>query len=166
MSTAVAGTFEDRAAAQSAVERLLTVGVPVSDISLIVRETEAVPEPGVEEGPSATRVGMTTGGLLGALGGLLVGLSALTLPGVGAVLATGPLSAALGGAAIGAATGGLLGVLVDLGIPEEHASAYVSRLERGHVLLTVRGDTVPPAEVRELMEQAGAENLYTATRPA
>jgi hypothetical protein len=166
MATAVAGTFEDRAAAYSAVELLLTAGVPVSDLSLIVRDTDEGAEPAVQEGPTAARVGMTTGGLLGALGGLLVGLGALTVPGVGPVLATGPLSVALGGAALGAAAGGLLGVLVDLGIPEEVATAYLAHLERGHVLLTVRGNSVPPAQLREILEQAGAENLYSRTAPA
>jgi hypothetical protein len=165
-ATTLAGTFEEHAAAQSAVEWLLTAGVPLSDISLIVQDPGKASGPGTAEGGSATRAGMTTGGLLGAFGGLLIGLSALTLPGVGPVLATGPLSAAFGGAAIGAAAGGLLGVLADLGIPEEHASAYVTHLERGDVLLTVSGDTVPPAQVRAILEQAGAANLYSTTTPA
>jgi uncharacterized membrane protein len=93
----------------------------------------------------------------------LIGLGALALPGFGPVLAAGPLAAALGGAAIGAATGGLIGVLVDVGVPEEYATAYATHVERGHVLLTVRRsetDSPSASQVREIMAQAGALNIY------
>lgn len=109
---------------------------------------------------SATATGTATGGLIGALGGLLVGLGTLALPGLGPIVAAGPLAATLGGAAVGAATGGLIGALVDAGVPEEYASTYATHVERGHVLLTVRTDERSAAEVRDIMRHAGALNVY------
>jgi uncharacterized protein (TIGR02271 family) len=78
--------------------------------------------------------------VLGGLGGLLVGLGALAIPGIGPVLAAGPLVSALAGAGIGAATGGLLGALVNAGIPEEHAGYYAEGVRRGGTLVTVQTD--------------------------
>src|SRR5439155_18745100 len=122
-----------------------------------VEADEVIPmEP---EHASATEAGLATGGLVGGLGGLLIGLGALTIPGLGPVLAAGPLAAALGGAAMGAAAGGLIGTLAEMGVPEDAASAYAAELEQGRVLLTVRTDTALQAKVREVLREAGATNL-------
>jgi hypothetical protein len=124
-------------------------------------------EPEVVEDYTATAEGTAVGGLIGALGGLLVGLGTLALPGFGAVVAAGPLAAALGGAAIGAATGGLIGALVDAGVPREYAATYAAHVERGRVLLSVHTVAVPPERAREIMVHAGALNVYpTTTTPA
>jgi uncharacterized membrane protein len=156
----ISGLFEDYAAAQTAVERLVDIGVPASDISLIVQK-ERVVEPEVVEEAPATATGTATGALLGAVGGLLVGAALLAVPGVGPVLAAGPLAAVLGGAAIGAATGGLIGAIVDLGVSEEYARIYVREIERGSTLLVVRTNAVPPEEVRDILAESGATNIHS-----
>jgi uncharacterized membrane protein len=198
MTATVAGSFEDQAAAQRAIQRLREAGIPASDISLIVRDDEtgateagvrggAAVHPGVNpnrpnvepvltervvddevdvvtpEQYSATATGTATGGLIGALSGLLVGLGTLALPGLGPIVAAGPLAAALGGAAIGAATGGLIGALVDAGVPEEYASTYATHVERGHALLTVHTDAASQAKVRDILAHSGALHLYPST---
>lgn len=200
MATTIAGTFEDRAAAQQAIEGLRAAGVPASDISMIVRDQETVPQaehqdvgvrggaatavnpirPGGEpvatervvgdevdavpvEEYTATETGAATGGLIGAVSGFLIGLGIVALPGLGPIVAAGPLAAALGGTAIGAATGGLAGALVDAGVPEEYAATYASHVERGHVLLTVRAGDVSAREIREIMAHAGALDVYPGT---
>jgi uncharacterized membrane protein len=163
MSTIVSGIFTTAANAQVAVERLRDLGVPSGDISMIAREVERVAEPVAAPAASATASGVATGGLFGGLAGLLVGLGTLAIPGIGPVLAAGPLLGALGGAAIGAATGGLLGALVDLGVPEEYATTYVTEIERGQVLVTVRTDAATPTQIREALAGAGALHLYPPT---
>ena len=88
-----------------------------------------------------------TGGVLGGLAGLLVGIGALAIPGIGPVLAAGPLAAALGpalgalltGAAIGAGAGAIAGALVGMGMPEDEAQVYEQRFRQGRILVTVRG---------------------------
>jgi hypothetical protein len=42
------------------------------------------------------------------------------------------------GAGLGAAAGGLIGALVGMGIPEEHAHVYAEGLKRGGVLVSVK----------------------------
>ena len=86
---------------------------------------------------SDTAAGAGIGAVLGGLGGLLIGLGALAIPGVGPVLAAGPIVATLVGAGVGAAAGGLIGALVDAGVPEEQANLYAEGVRRGGTLVTV-----------------------------
>ena len=85
-----------------------------------------------------TAAGAGIGAVLGGIGGLLLGLGTLVIPGIGPVLAAGPLVGALAGAGVGAVTGGVVGALVDLGIPEEHAQYYAEGVRRGGTLVVVR----------------------------
>lgn len=82
--------------------------------------------------------GAGTGAIIGGLGGLLLGLGALAIPGIGPIVAAGPIAAALAGAGIGAAAGGIVGALVGMGIPEEHANAYAEGIRRGGTLVVVQ----------------------------
>jgi hypothetical protein len=78
---------------------------------------------------------------VGGLAGVLIGLGALVIPGIGPVIAAGPLAtvlAGLAGAGAGAVAGGVLGALVDLGIPEETAGYYAEGVRRGGTLVSVR----------------------------
>jgi hypothetical protein len=130
----------------------------------VVREEVASEEiePVVEDYP-ATAAGTASGALLGGITGFLLGLGTLAIPGLGPVLAAGPIAAALGGAAIGAAGGGLIGALIDAGVPEEYASAYATDVERGHVLVTVTTDTASRSDIRDILGDAGALNVYPKT---
>jgi uncharacterized protein (TIGR02271 family) len=92
--------------------------------------------------------GAGIGATVGGLGGLLMGLGLLAIPGVGPALAAGPIVSALVGAGIGAAAGGLMGALVNSGVPEEEAGYYAEGVRRGGSLvsLTVEDDRVAEAE--------------------
>jgi uncharacterized membrane protein len=147
------------------VEELHAAGIPREEISLIIRETRREIETQTDSGPSSTAAGIVAGGALGGLGGLLVGLTALAIPGIGPVLAAGPLLATLGGVAVGAATGGLFGALVSQGVPEEHAHRYVTEIEGGSALLMVRTDTAMQARALQIMIAAGATNVTASTVP-
>jgi hypothetical protein len=104
------------------------------------------------------------GGMLGGVIGLLVGVGALAIPGIGPVLAGGALASVLGvaagtaaaGAGIGAATGGLAGALVGMGIPEEHARHFDHEFRAGGVLVTVAAGG-RMNEARGVMEQNGGD---------
>jgi len=85
---------------------------------------------------------VVTGGAVGGLTGLLVGLGALAIPGIGPVMLAGATATALASSfwrGDCAAAGGLLGALVGLGIPEERARVYNSRLSQGDYLVIVDG---------------------------
>jgi uncharacterized protein (TIGR02271 family) len=102
-----------------------------------------------------TAKGAGIGAAIGGLGGLLLGLGALAIPGIGPVVAAGPIVAALTGAGVGAVTGGIIGALVDLGIPEESAHIYAESVRRGNILVAaqVADDRVDAAT--RIMEREG-----------
>ena len=74
--------------------------------------------------PEGTTTGVLGGGAVGGTLGLLAGLGALAIPGVGPLIAAGPIMGALAGLSIGGAVGGLFGALVGMGIPEYEAKRY------------------------------------------
>jgi len=159
MSTVV-GLFETRDQAQRAVEALKQAGFRAEDISVVLRdqgETVALSEAPVEG--SGAAAGPVGGGILGGLGGLLVGIGALAIPGIGPIIAAGPLAATLAGMGIGAATGGVLGTLVGAGVPEEEAEHYQTGIERGGILLTVHAPDGREAEVRSILGRNGMQDL-------
>ena len=101
-----------------------------------------------------------TGAALGGLGGLLVGLGVLAVPGIGPILAAGPLAGALGGLLAGGAAGGLIGGLSAIGVPEEYARDYAARIEQGHTLVSVRTDEFHADAAERILTANGAENVH------
>src|SRR5262245_54880675 len=137
----VVGLFEYYQDAERALNELNTRGFGKTDISTAARgrtlqEHDGGREVAVAESAGAGAIGGTA---VGGIAGLLVGIGALAIPGVGPVLAVGPLLTAIGSTAadagIGAATGGMIGALVGLGIPEEEANFYAEGVKRGGVLV-------------------------------
>ena len=125
--------------AEAAVRALIDASFGADDISIIARDEgraqQVADDTGADVGKGAG-IGALTGGVLGALAGLLVGATALTIPGIGIVIA-GPLAAILGGAGIGAVGGGLIGALTAAGVSEDEARYYHDRLEAGDVVVAV-----------------------------
>jgi len=146
MSKTVIALYNDFEAARNAVEALVDAGFDRSDISLVAKDADErfsrtlknrdVTDDGdVKSGQGAG---------FGAVVGALVGLGVALIPGVGPVLAAGPLAAVLFGgigAAAGAATGGIVAGLVDLGVPEEDAQQYAEGINRGGALVSVDLDS-------------------------
>lgn len=100
------------------------------------------------------------GATLGGIGGLLVGLGALAVPGIGPILAAGPLAGALGGLLAGGAAGGVIGALSSIGVPEEYARDYAARIEQGHTLVSVRTDEYSCDAVERILVANGGENVH------
>jgi hypothetical protein len=154
----VVGIFDDYAAARQAVDALRDVGFQSADLGLTRREQV---EDGSLEEVAGVRVGAgaatgaLAGGTIGAITGWLAGIGALVVPGVGPILAVGPLAAALTGAAIGAAGGGLVGALTGMGIPEDEARWYESELSLGGTLVLVQAEHRYD-EARRILLECGA----------
>jgi uncharacterized membrane protein len=138
MAKTIAALFDSSTEAYRAVQDLVDHGFARNDISVMAHaDTYGDADVTTDDGPSGLAQGAGIGAALGGISGLVIGLSALTVPGLGPVIAAGPLAMALLGAGVGAATGGLIGTLVDLGITEEHAQYYGEGIRRGNVLVTV-----------------------------
>jgi len=143
MRKTIVGLFDHISEAQAAVRELIDSGFRRDDISLIAGErsgTYTKSDADVSDTTSGAAVGAGAGAVLGGLGGLVVGLGALAIPGIGPVIAAGPLASTLLGAGVGAAAGGLIGALVDVGVPEEEAGSYAEGIRRGATLVAVKTD--------------------------
>jgi hypothetical protein len=142
--TAVFGIYSSIGEAERAVDSLVHAGFDPRAVSVLLSNPDSVAEFAHEKhtkAPEGTATGATTGGVVGGVLGLLVGVGALTIPGLGPFLAAGPIVTALAGLGVGGAVGGLMGALVGLGLPEYEAKRYEGRLTSGGVLLSVHCDT-------------------------
>lgn len=158
----VVGIFKSRPRAEEAVEELRKKGFTENEISIVAKD-EGQGRQGEgrgrrdREGLTAANVGDGTawGGALGAGAGLLASAGALAIPGIGPVLAAGPLAATLSGAV----TGGIAGGLLDWGIPEERGRQFEERVKRGDVLTAIRTSEQKADEAREILQRKGAEEV-------
>lgn len=162
----VAGVFNGMEDAQSAVHELESAGFSRESISVVAnkRTAENYQEdtaPGATADAGVKHTHVTTvdvgiGATLGGIGGLLLSFAAFGIPGVGPVLAAGPIVATLSGAGIGAVAGGIISALTQSGIPEEDAHYYAEGIRRGHVLVTVHTDDVNAPRVQDILDRFGA----------
>lgn len=168
MDKTVVGVFDDFTAAQLMVPRLINEGFPKEAISLVAPDTSAEAAQYFNT-PPETHLGanIETGAVLGGLGGLLIGAAALAIPGLGLLYAVGPLAAMIAGTTVGAATGGLVGALNGLGIPEYEVKDYEEGIREGHSHVFVRTDAAGAERAAELMRERHAlrVGIYDATEP-
>lgn len=161
MAKLVTGIFNSRPSAELAAEELIKVGFPREDISLLLTETTQGREFAVRKStkaPEGAATGATIGGVLGAVAGGLAAVATLSVPGL-ALVAAGPVVAALTGLGAGAATGGLTGALIGLGVPEHEAKFYHGELTRGGILVGVYVHDDRAKVAREVLDSAGAEKV-------
>lgn len=110
--------------------------------------------------PEGTTTGVTAGGILGGALGLLAGIGALAIPGLGPFIAAGPIMGALAGLGVGGTVGGIIGALVGMGIPEYEAKRYEGRIKEGGVLLSVHCDTSEEiTKAKRMLEETGAQDI-------
>jgi uncharacterized protein (TIGR02271 family) len=142
MAKTIVGLFDTFADARGAVQALANKGFARDNISLAANDaTGEYAKSTTSSGDwSGTATGATTGAAVGGIGGLLLGLGALAIPGIGPIIAAGPLVAALTGAGIGAMAGGMIGALTDVGVPEEEAGYYAEGVRRGGTLVTINAE--------------------------
>jgi hypothetical protein len=166
--TTTIGVFHNRVDAEGAIMELKDRGILDANISyLTVHHGDDVVTNERREtvhGDGGTASGVMTGAVIGTIAGLAVAEG--VLPGLGALLVAGPIATALGltgvaattaaGAITGAAAGGIIGALVDIGVPEEEAHIYEQRLRTGGHLVTVRSDSL---DVIPVFEKYHAEEV-------
>jgi len=156
MARTAVGYFRDRAQADAAYDELMARGFDRDDVSVVGRGRE-----GGKGLHDDDHVSAGEGAAVGGITGLLLGAAAMLIPGIGPLVAVGPLSAALAGALTGGVTGAVVGgitsALVDAGVPEDEARYYDERMRSGGVLMTVRADDTRCADARMAMERHGAD---------
>jgi len=159
----VVGTYDNIETAYAVSNDLVSAGYSRNDISVIANDRDSAYSPYVDTSGVKTAddvgAGAGIGATIGGIGGLLVGLGALAIPGIGPVIAAGPLLAALTGAGIGAVAGGIVGALIDLGIPDEEANLYSEGLRRGDILVIAQVPDASANAVTRIMDRQGLVDI-------
>lgn len=167
MADVVYGIAKTEAQAERIVNELEAAGFDYGDISVLLPDRTGTRDFAHEKGtkaPEGAAAGAGTGGLLGGALGLLAGIGSLAIPGVGPLIAAGPILATLSGAAVGATVGGIAGALVGMGIPEYEAKLYEGRLRDGNILISVHAETGDQRQLaRKILEEAHVEDVSSAS---
>src|SRR2546421_1087170 len=161
----VTGLFENRVAAEAAVDAILKRGYTRDDISVMMSDATHSKEFALQARTHAADgagIGGALGGVVGAVLAAIVAVgSTILLPPLNFVIA-GPIAAALAGAGAGAATGGVIGALIGAGIPEYRAKVYEAGIRGGGILIGVEArDDEEVDRLEELLTELGGEHVRT-----
>lgn len=174
MVKTIVGSFDSFNEAHQVANELRAAGFLDNDISIVANNAEGAYQnderiddttttrtTGTNDADdtSATAKGAVAGAVVGGGAGLAASLAGLAIPGIGPIIAAGPIVATLAGAGTGAVAGGLIGGLVDLGVPETDAEYYAEAVRRGGALVTVRADESRAEEAADIMRDRGAVDI-------
>ncbi len=164
---AVFGLYRTRMEVENAVEELKAQGFRNTDVSILFPENVGSKDFATEKAtkaPEGVATGATSGAVIGGVLGWLAGIGALAIPGVGPLIAAGPIIAALTGIGVVGAVGGIAGALIGLGIPEYEAKRYEGRIRSGSILLSVHTDDSNWMKKAErILRDTGAEDISSAS---
>jgi hypothetical protein len=164
MHPLVLALFDDPAAAASAARDLRGLGIPRERVSVVARShdeegalaeaTGASPGSEIEDSRAASRLGELSGHLLAAI--------ALVLPGIGPIVADGPLAAGLGEAA-GHVAGGIARALHQAGLERAEADRWQEQIEQGAILIGAHVDESAVSAAHGVFTRNGAASVAEAT---
>lgn len=174
----VIGLFDDFQTAQNAVQSLVNRNFSRDDISVAANNTaagvnadtldtasqgEGRKEAMAEGAKTGAGTGAVIGTGVGGVLGLLASLGTIWIPGIGPIVAAGPLVATLTGAGIGAAAGaavgGLVGALTQVGVPEHDAHFYAEAVRRGSAVVIVRAEDNRVDDIADILSEHGAVDV-------
>jgi hypothetical protein len=163
MKKSVIGIVETQIQAERIVDQLQQSGVASGDISVLFPDKRGTKDFAHEhntKAPEGAVAGVGAGGVIGGTLGLLAGIGALAIPGVGPLIAAGPLMATLSGAAAGATVGGITGGLIGLGMPEYEAKSYEGKVRGGNILVAVHTENSDTEKrAKQVYEANGAHDV-------
>jgi hypothetical protein len=162
-NTAVFGIYRDRSHVERGVDALIADGFRTEDISVLLPGNVGTKDFAHEKhtkAPEGATAGAGTGAVVGGTLGLLAGIGALAIPGLGPFIAAGPIMGALAGAGTGGVVGGVIGALVGMGIPEYEAKRYEGLIKEGRVLMSVHCDNSDWVKrAKSVLERTGAQDV-------
>ena len=167
MKASVYCTTKTLAQAENIVLALKNAGFGSNDISALLPDKRGTKDFAHEHNTKAPE-GATAGGVaglgVGAAVGWLAGIGSLAIPGVGALIAAGPIMGALSGAAVGTAAGGLIGALIGMGMPEFEAKRYESKVREGNILISVHTEDGKQRDVaKDIFKRYNADDISTGS---
>jgi len=159
LSKTVIGVFSSHDQAEKAVSELRNKGFE-KEISILAKEEKSYK--GTDKntemfGGDSLSDGATTGGVIGGIAGLAIGAGALAIPGLGPIIAAGPIAGLLSGAA----TGGVAGGLADWGIPEDRSKYYEGQVREGNIVATLKTNDEKINSAADVLRKNGAQDVET-----
>jgi len=150
--------FEDRSAAEYAVDALEEAGFTHDHIGYVIRGTDAVAGGMIHDADGAKDIRGAAAGIItgGIVGGVLATAAAVLIPSVGVAIAGGVLASFFGGTVAGMAVGGILGALRGLGVSEEEAQFYQKQFHEGKAIVAVKAQDRAPEAAQILLHYGGA----------
>jgi hypothetical protein len=164
MNKTIVTIYDDIVVARQVVEDLVNAGFARNSISLITNDANNQYSHYLDKDYTARNDAVTGGegagfgAVIGGLTGVLVGLAALTIPGIGLAIAAGPIVAGLTGIVAGAVTGGIAGVLIKSGVPEDDAPYYAEGIRRGGTLVSI--ETSNTLRAQDILNRHGSINIH------
>jgi hypothetical protein len=167
MAKAIICIAKSEEQAAKIVNQLKEAGFSSDDVSLLLPDRAGPRDFAHEQhskAPEGATTGVVAGGVIAGVLGWLAGMGSLAIPGVGPLVAAGPIMAALSSAAAGGAIGGMAGALVGFGFPEYEAKQYEGKVRNGNILISVHTeDGRERHAAREIFDEANAEDIsYTS----
>jgi len=99
-------------------------------------------------------------GVGAALGAIVATATAISVPGLGLIVA-GPLAGAIAGAGTGAAAGTVLGAMVGATIPKDRIADYEKAVRDGDVVMSARArDEAHAAQLEDEMSSYGGRQIF------
>lgn len=163
-SRAVIGVFNSRQDAEKAVSQLRNKGFNREEINIVSKDDKQNHDESHTYDDDISD-GALTGGTLGGIGGLILGagvvasVGAMAIPGIGPIIASGPIAAAIGGAV----AGGIAGGLIDWGIPAEASQRYEKSVAKGGILAVIRTNSGKVDTAAQILRQYGATDIESHT---
>ncbi len=165
MADTIIGIFTDSKVAGEAVSELKNQGF-AGEITVIAKdEGEEAKTHEIKDGGEVSDgvvAGAAGGAAIGGLAALLAGLSSVTIPGIGVVIA-GTLATILAGVGIGALAGGIVGALADWGVPDKEAKDMERKVKEGQILIAV--STSDPKAMKIMGNKGGQTQQYFSNSP-
>lgn len=162
----VLGLFDTESAATSAARALRALGLPRERVSIVARShaVEGTLADASGASPGSELEDSATASRAGELGGYLLAAVAMVLPGIGPIVAGGPLAADLGEAA-GHLAGGIARALGRAGLDEATAEQWEHRIGNGAVLIGAHVDQARVEGAVNATRAQGASEVATVTWP-
>src|SRR3981081_387035 len=161
--TSVFGIYTNRDTVERAADTIVNSGFRASDISVLLPEnlgSKPIRTEKSTKAPEGAATGAGSGAILGGTLGLLAGIGALAIPGLGPFIAAGPIMAALAGAGVGGTVGGITGALIGLGIPEYEGKRYEGQVADGGILLSVHSDNSDwTKRAKDILKRTGSQDI-------
>lgn len=164
---AVVAVFDDRLAAERAVDALYSAGFDSQQVGFAIRGADDVQGGMIHDATSTKDGNGAAAGALtgGVVGGVLATAVAILIPPAAPVLVGGLLAAFFGGTLAGTAVGGIFGAMMGLGVSEQEAKHFDNAFKQGRAIVAVRADG-RAGEAADILTRHGGQDVHSeATSP-